>query len=141
MIPQAENKGHVPMVSVKAETTGDTRCALGGSGGGPASIGSAELRALRKQVEAGTWNVTAEDRESVLALCRTYVASDMADERARIRASELLAACDRDNLNRLVALDKMARLDDGSATERSEGVMINIVRYETPTGETIEAPQ
>jgi hypothetical protein len=41
-------------------------------------------------------------------------------DRERLRAIELLAALDRDNIAALVALDKVERLESGQATERIE---------------------
>lgn len=48
------------------------------------------------------------------------IAMSGATEREKLRAIELLAALDRDNIAALALLDKNERLDGGQATERIE---------------------
>lgn len=50
----------------------------------------------------------------------TRIAMSGATEREKLRAIELLAALDRDNIAALALLDKNERLDGGQATERIE---------------------
>ena len=50
----------------------------------------------------------------------TQIMLNSKNDRERMRAIELLATLDRDNIAALVAVDKLERLDGGHATERIE---------------------
>jgi hypothetical protein len=54
------------------------------------------------------------------------IAVEGGTDREKLRAIEVLAAMDRDNINALAMLDKIERLDGGEATERIELAPIRI---------------
>jgi hypothetical protein len=54
------------------------------------------------------------------------IALNSESDRDRLRALELLAALDRDNIAALVALDRIERLDGGEATDRVDLLPIRI---------------
>ena len=78
------------------------------------------VRAVRER-----WDIPPEMRVKAPEIARRIALGD-GTEREKLRAIELLAALDRDNIAALVALDKVERLDGGEATERIELAPVRI---------------
>jgi uncharacterized protein (UPF0147 family) len=75
------------------------------------------LRMLRRAIVEG-WEIP----DHIKSRAPEVVASilENGNDRERLRAAEVLAAMKRDNVNNLIALDKIERLEDGTATDRIE---------------------
>jgi hypothetical protein len=73
-----------------------------------------------KQAVANGWDLPAEWKQALPRFCMSIVADRTKGDRERLRATEILRAMQRDNFDGLLALDKLERLDDGTATERIE---------------------
>jgi hypothetical protein len=86
-----------------------------------------ERDTLRMLVQAvrNRWPIPDDLRQAAPMIARR-IALQGATDRERLRAIELLAALDRDNIAALAALDKIERLDGGEATERIELLPIRI---------------
>jgi hypothetical protein len=82
------------------------------------------LRMLARAVR-NRWPIP-DDIRAAAPLIAKRIALTGNNDRERLRAIELLAALDRDNIAALVALDKVERLDGGEATERIELAPIRI---------------
>lgn len=67
-----------------------------------------------------------EDIRAAAPLIARKIALNGKSDRERLRAIELLAALDRDNINALAILDKIERLEGGEATERIELAPVRI---------------
>jgi len=74
---------------------------------------------LLAQAVKNRWVIPPEMRDAAGKLAR-HIAVHGKTDRDRLRAVELLAALDRDNIAALLALDKVERLEGGNATERIE---------------------
>jgi hypothetical protein len=77
------------------------------------------LRVLQRAVDNG-WNVP----QNIIDIAPRVVASILTDrnvgDSTRLRAAEVLASMMRDRVNAAISLDKIERLDSGTATERFE---------------------
>ncbi len=62
------------------------------------------------------WQIPDEMREKAPKIAAD-IATKGATEREKLRAMEVLAAMDRDNISALEKLDKLERLDAGESTE------------------------
>ena len=78
------------------------------------------IRAVRER-----WDIPAEMRLKAPEIA-TRIATGDGTDREKLRAIELLAALDRDNINALATLDKIERLEGGEATERIELAPVRI---------------
>lgn len=67
-----------------------------------------------------------EAMRSELPELAARIALNGPSDRDRLRALELLAALDRDNIAALVALDRVERLEGGEATERIDLAPVRI---------------
>lgn len=82
------------------------------------------LRMLTRAVRS-RWPIPDDIRQGAPLIARRIALTGRTD-REKLRAIELLAALDRDNIAALAALDKVERLDGGEATERIELLPIRI---------------
>jgi hypothetical protein len=71
------------------------------------------------------WPIPEAMRKELPELA-SRIALNAESDRDRLRALELLAALDRDNIAALVALDRVERLDGGDVTDRIELLPISI---------------
>ena len=78
------------------------------------------IRAVRNR-----WPIP-DDIRSAAPLIAKRIALTGKTDREKLRAIELLAALDRDNINALATLDKIERLEGGEATERIELAPVRI---------------
>lgn len=76
--------------------------------------------AMLKQAVTNQWEIPEEWKQALPRFCMSIVMDRSKGDRERLRASEILRAMSRDNIDGLQVLDKLERLDDGSATERIE---------------------
>ncbi len=79
-----------------------------------------EALVMLKQAVTNQWDIPDEWKQALPRFCMSIVLDQSKGDRERLRASEILRAMSRDNIDGLQALDKLERLDDGSATERIE---------------------
>lgn len=95
----------------------------------PSSTGKhnarSELRMLRRAVRAG-WDLPDQVFKELPAFCRSMMNNDTADERARIAAAKVLLDAQKANIDNELALDKIERLDEGSATD-NQSVTVRFV--------------
>lgn len=77
------------------------------------------LRTLQRAVENG-WEVPDGLIRAAPMIVGTILTDRNMGAAARLRAAEVLSAMVRDRVSAAVALDRIERLDDGSATERVE---------------------
>jgi hypothetical protein len=82
------------------------------------------MRMLAQAVR-NRWPIPQAMREAAPKIA-SRIAVEGATDREKLRAIEVLAAMDRDNINALAMLDKIERLDGGEATERIELAPIRI---------------
>jgi len=82
------------------------------------------LRMLATAVR-NRWPIPEAMRKELPELA-SRIALNAESDRDRLRALELLAALDRDNIAALVALDRVERLDGGDVTDRIELLPISI---------------
>ena len=75
---------------------------------------------MLKQAVCNQWDIPDEWKEALPRFCMSIVLDQSKGDRERLRASEILRAMSRDNIDGLQALDKLERLDDGLATDRIE---------------------
>jgi len=79
------------------------------------------LWALERAVYGG-WDIPDNARKDAPAFLVDLANDPSANTRNRIRAIEVLAALSRDRVDATVQLDRIYRLDDGTATDRVEVV-------------------
>jgi hypothetical protein len=84
-----------------------------------------ETMQLLKRAVRNRWPIPDQMRE-VAPKIAARIAVEGKTDRERLRAIELLASLDRDNIAALATLDKIERLDGGEATERIELLPIRI---------------
>lgn len=77
------------------------------------------LRTLQRAVENG-WEVPQNLIQAAPLIVGTILSDRNMSAAARLRAAEVLSAMVRDRVNAAIALDRIERLDEGSATERVE---------------------
>jgi hypothetical protein len=77
------------------------------------------LRTLQRAVENG-WSIPENIVQAAPLIVASILTNRNASAAARLRAAEVLAAMARDRVQAAIALDKMERLDEGTATERFE---------------------
>ena len=92
---------------------------LGGQGDVVSGTSRETLRMLQQAVHNG-WNIPEEWKAALPRFCMGIILDKTKGDRERLRASEILRSMSRDNLDALQILDKIERLEDGSATERIE---------------------
>jgi hypothetical protein len=80
---------------------------------------------LLKRAVRNRWPIPDSMREAAPRIASQIALAGKTD-RERLRAIELLAALDRDNIAALATLDKVERLEGGEATERIELLPIRI---------------
>lgn len=97
------------------------------SGGGLGGPSDRAERWERRQhlgiIEAAVyqgWDIPPEAKQTIPRELLAIVNDPNASTRDRIRATECLAALTRDRIDAAVQLDKIGRLEAGSATERVE---------------------
>ncbi len=77
------------------------------------------LRLLQRAILNG-WELPEGALRAIPAFAANILRDAKKSDRDRLRAAELLASLQRDTVSALIALDKVERLDSGSATERIE---------------------
>jgi hypothetical protein len=77
------------------------------------------LRTLQRAVERG-WEIPQNIVDAAPLIVASILTDKNAAMSARLRAAEVLAAMARDRVNAAISLDKIQRLDSGTATERFE---------------------
>lgn len=77
------------------------------------------LAVIQAAVHHG-WELSADASAAIPAFLRQILDDPNASVRDRIRASECLAALRRDRVEAAIQLDKITRLDAGTATDRVE---------------------
>lgn len=82
------------------------------------------LRMLAKAVR-NRWPIPDDIRKAAPLIAKRIALTGRTD-REQLRAIELLATLDRDNIAALAMLDKVERLDGGEATERIELAPVRI---------------
>ena len=92
---------------------------LGGQGELPGAHARESLRLIHKAVK-DQWEIPSEWKQALPELCLKVALDENKGDRERLRATEILRAMSRDNLDALQVLDKIERLDGGEATERIE---------------------
>lgn len=90
----------------------------GGMGGSRHDIRQ-HLTIIRQAVDGG-WDLPPDASAFVPAFLQSVLNDPAASTRDRIRASECLAALRRDRVEAAIQLDKIIRLDAGTATDRVE---------------------
>lgn len=83
----------------------------------PPARQKAALRLLQRAVSEG-WQIPDALWRAAPAMCARIMVDDQSDSRDRLRAAEVLAAMARDKVNAAIALDKIERLESGTATDR-----------------------
>ena len=74
---------------------------------------------LKRAVTSG-WKIPTEWKNELPKLCMKIALDELKGDRERLRAVEILRAMSRDTIDALQVLDKIERLDSGTATERIE---------------------
>lgn len=92
---------------------------LGGQGDAVSRTSRGTLQMLQQAVHNG-WDIPQEWKAALPRFCMGIILDKTKGDRERLRASEILRSMSRDNLDALSMLDKIERLEDGSATERIE---------------------
>ena len=80
---------------------------------------TAHLSALERAVYGG-WDIPAPAAQAAPAFLVDVMNDPNMDTRTRVRAVEVLAALSRDRVDASVQLDRIYRLEDGTATDRVE---------------------
>lgn len=80
-------------------------------------IGSGETMAMLRRALRSGWRVPDEWKATMPSILHRIASDENASERDRMRAIETLVAMDAKNAEKLVALDKIERIDSGNATE------------------------
>lgn len=88
-------------------------------GGKGADQTRSTLQMIKRAVTNG-WSIPDEWKQELPQLCLRIATDENKGDRERLRATEILRAMSRDNLDALQVLDKIERLDGGEATERIE---------------------
>jgi hypothetical protein len=105
---------------VNTNETGSATPELLGGQGEPAPSNTRQSLQMLKQAVVNGWDMPDEWKKALPNFCMSIVADRQKGDRERLRATEILRAMHRDNLDGLQMLDKLERLEDGSATERIE---------------------
>ena len=92
---------------------------LGGQGE-PALSDSRQSLQMLQQALGNNWDIPEEWKQALPKFCMSIVLDKSKGDRERLRASEILRAMSRDNVEALTALDRIERLDGGEATDRIE---------------------
>tara|TARA_R100000388_G_scaffold82097_1_gene60806 strand:+ start:318 stop:686 length:369 start_codon:yes stop_codon:yes gene_type:complete len=92
---------------------------LGGQGAPTDAHVRESLRLIHSAVK-NQWDIPSEWKNALPRLCLKIALDENKGDRERLRATEILRAMSRDNLDALQVLDKIERLDGGEATERIE---------------------
>ncbi len=79
-----------------------------------------ETMLLWQQAIAGNWELPEGTKRAIPGFCVRVMQDPDRSDRDKLRAAELLASLNRDNLATLIAYDKAVRLESGEATERIE---------------------
>lgn len=90
---------------------------------GPKRIRS-EMRMLRTAVRNG-WDIPERAAKALPAFCLSIMETSD-DDRARIAAAKVLLDAQKANIDNELALDKIERLDEGSATD-NQSVTVRFV--------------
>lgn len=77
------------------------------------------LSCLERAVYGG-WDIPAPAAQAAPAFLMDVMNDPNMDTRTRVRAVEVMAALSRDRVDATVQLDRIYRLEDGTATERVE---------------------
>lgn len=77
------------------------------------------LRVIEAAVYQG-WDIPAEASVGIPAALKAIIDDPNASVRDRIRASECLASLRKDKIEAAIQLDRISRLDAGTATDRVE---------------------
>jgi hypothetical protein len=83
----------------------------------PPARQKAALRLLQRAVSEG-WEIPESVWKAAPGICTRILADASVHPRDRLRATEVLAAMARDKINAAIALDKIERLESGTATDR-----------------------
>ena len=83
----------------------------------PPARQKAALRLLQRAVSEG-WEIPESVWKAAPGICTRILADPSVQPRDRLRATEVLAAMARDKINAAIALDKIERLESGTATDR-----------------------
>ena len=92
---------------------------LGGQGESSSPLARGSLQMIQQAVMNG-WDLPKEWMQALPRFCMSIVADKSKGDRERLRATEILRAMQRDNLDAAQALDRVERLDQGRATDRIE---------------------
>jgi len=85
----------------------------------------AELALILRAVRGG-WNIPLEWTDKLPEVAARLAADSNKPDRTRLRALEIIASLMRDNVAAAVQLDKIKRLDAGTATENFN---VSTVKY------------
>tara|TARA_X000001382_G_scaffold97048_2_gene71434 strand:+ start:1815 stop:2171 length:357 start_codon:yes stop_codon:yes gene_type:complete len=91
----------------------------GGQGEIALSDSRQSLQMLQQALQ-NNWDIPQEWKQALPKFCMSIVLDKNKGDRERLRASEILRAMSRDNVEALTALDRIERLDGGEATDRIE---------------------